>query len=188
MGPSHTSLPARQWAAFDATAGRPGEGFGFLDEQLRRLVFVDEEITSGNPADPIAQHRSVSRILLRSVLLDGLDDVVRYDREFVRYETAPDGRVTAFFSDGSSDTGDVLVGADGANSRDRQQYLPQARRVDTGVLAVAGKHPLAGPTRLPAALLAGPNNIMPPRSSWMFTAVWRGSPPVAGAPADDDQD
>jgi salicylate hydroxylase len=186
----HACLPPARWAAFDAGAARSGsgDGFAFRDEQLRMLVTIPEKLMAGDPADPVAKHRSVSRILLRSALLGGLDDVVEYDREFVRYETAPDGGMTAHFADGSSATGDVLVGADGANSRVRRQYLPQAQRVDTGVLAVAGKHPLPGPLPLPDSLVGGPNNIVPPRSSWMFTAVWRATPQVAGMPVVDRQD
>jgi 2-polyprenyl-6-methoxyphenol hydroxylase-like FAD-dependent oxidoreductase len=70
--------------------------------------------------------------------------VVRYGEAFERYEPAPGGAVTAHFAGGGRVTADLLVGADGANSRVRGQLLPHARRVDTGVLAVAGKHRLAG--------------------------------------------
>jgi salicylate hydroxylase len=184
----HACLPAAQWAAFDAGAGGGGDGFTFRDEQLRTLVAIPAELLAGDPSDPVAKHRSVSRILLRSVLLGGLDEVVEYGREFVRYSSAPDGRVTAHFADGTTATGDVLIGADGANSRVRQQYLPHAHRIDTGVLAVAGKHPLPGPEPLPDALLATPNNIIPPRSSWMFTATWHAGRPVPQLPALDRQD
>jgi salicylate hydroxylase len=187
----HACLPAAQWDAFEAGVARAdrGDGFAFRDEQLRTLVSIPAELLAGDPADPVAQHRSVSRIRLRRALLGGLDEVVEYGREFVRYELTPDRRATAHFADGSTATGDVLVGADGANSRVRQQYLPHARRVDTGVLAVAGKHPLPGPQPLPDALLSTPGNIVPPRSSWMFTAAWRaGGPSPGAAPAVDDQD
>jgi 2-polyprenyl-6-methoxyphenol hydroxylase-like FAD-dependent oxidoreductase len=45
----------------------------------------------------------------------------------------------------------VLVAADGANSRVRRQYLPQARLVDTGLVGITGKTLLTPETR---ALLA----------------------------------
>ena len=184
----HACLPAEQWAAFAASTGRGTGGFTFRDEQLRTLVAIPAELLAGDPADPVAKHRSVSRLLLRSVLLGGLDEVVEYGREFVRYSSTADGRVTAHFADGTSATGDVLVGADGANSRVRQQYLPHARRIDTGVIAVAGKHPLPGPEPLPDALLDTPNNIIPPRSSWMFTASWRAGEQDPQLPALDQHD
>lgn len=70
----------------------------------------------------------------------------------------------------------MLVAADGANSRVRQQYLPDAHRVDTGIVAIAGKLPLTEATRtwLPGRLSGSVNNIMPPRDSFLFTAVWEG--------------
>ena len=46
-----------------------------------------------------------------------MEDVVTFDRRFTHYEQHADGRVTAHFDDGSRDTGDLLVGADGASSR-----------------------------------------------------------------------
>jgi salicylate hydroxylase len=132
--------------------------------------------TGGGKYVPEGSHHSVSRITLRQVLLDGLDAVVHPGKEFTHYEQGPGGRVTAFFADGTTATGDVLVGADGADSRVRQQYLPDAHRMDTGVVAVAGKLPLTQATRswLPERLSGSVNNIMPPRDSFMFTAVWEG--------------
>ena len=50
-----------------------------------------------------------------------------------------DGKVVAYFTDGTSVVGDVLVGADGANSRVRRQLVPHARWVDTGARRLAGK-------------------------------------------------
>jgi hypothetical protein len=70
---------------------------------------------------------SVSRMTLRQVLLTGVDDAVQFDKVFSHYEQHPDGKVTAFFQDGTSATGDVLVAADGSNSRVRRQYLPHAK-------------------------------------------------------------
>ena len=48
--------------------------------------------------------------------------------------------------------------------------------MDTGIVAVAGKLPLTDETRawLPERLSGSVNTIMPPRDSFMFTAVWEG--------------
>jgi 2-polyprenyl-6-methoxyphenol hydroxylase-like FAD-dependent oxidoreductase len=180
----HACLPPAQWDTFTATTGKPSAGFAFLTEQLRDLLFLPPELTAGPQAGPQASHHSVSRITLRHVLLDGLEDTVCHGKEFTRYEHAPDGRVTAHFADGTSATGDVLAGADGAGSRVRRQYLPAAHRTDTGVIAVAGKLPLTPATRawLPERLSGSVNNILPPRDSSLFTAVWEGDRQPAAGP------
>jgi 2-polyprenyl-6-methoxyphenol hydroxylase-like FAD-dependent oxidoreductase len=89
----------------------------------------------------------------------------------IRSGVTADGRVTAHFTDGSR-TADVLIGADGANSRVRRQLLPQAQRIDTGVVAIAGKHALDGAT-LPRVLTHGSNLVIPKDRGSLFTAVWR---------------
>ena len=73
----------------------------------------------------------VSRIALRRTLSKGLDNVVHYGKKLIAFEDAPEGVVTAHFEDGTCTSGDVLVGADGASSRLREQLLPYARRVET---------------------------------------------------------
>jgi hypothetical protein len=112
------------------------------------------------------------------VLLGGLEDVVHFDKQFVRFEHASDGRVTAVFADGTSATGDILIGADGVSSRVRQQYLPHARVVDTRVVALVGKLWLTDESRawLPRQLTGRLNNVLPPRGSGMFVAEFQRKP------------
>lgn len=172
----HRCLPGPLWEAFLATSGHPGPGFGFHTHRLRELVFVEESVMTGGAADPSGGQYAVSRTTLRRLLLAGLEGVVHHGRTFQRYEVRPDGRIVAFFADGTSATGDVLVGADGANSRVRGQYLPQARRVDTGALAIGARLPLDDRARgwLPGNLADGLNLILPPSGSAMFTAAFDG--------------
>ena len=165
-------LPPVLWEAFIATAGKPSAGFGFLTEQLKELLVLDETLMTGGTNSPDRTHHPVSRIALRHILLAGLDDVIHFDKTFERYEQSPTGKVTAFFTDGSSATGDVLVGADGANSRIRKQLLPQAQRVETGALTIGGKLLLNDQTRawLPRSLTTRMNMIMPPDHYFLFNA------------------
>jgi DNA-binding MarR family transcriptional regulator len=101
--------------------------------------------------------RPLVRSALRRVLLHGLDGVVRFGKEFTRYEPVADGRIVAHFEDGSSATGDVLVGADGIGSKVRAQYLPHAEVADLGLTSarwqVLGAVALAW-TPLPVARVA----------------------------------
>ncbi len=58
----------------------------------------------------------VGRVLLRTALTHGLDDVLRFGAEFTHHEARGDGSVVAHFVDGSTDVGDLLVGPDGVGS------------------------------------------------------------------------
>ena len=77
-----------------------------------------------------AQPLNADRMVLRSVLVRGLEEYVEFGKDFSAYETTPSG-VTVRFSDGSQVEGSLLVGADGASSRVRKQFVPQLNLVDT---------------------------------------------------------
>lgn len=164
----HDCLPPHLWRAFLDTTGRGGQDFGFLTERLELLTLLETRPAT----DPADDHHSVSRITLRQVLLSGLEDTVRFGSTFERYERRPDGRTELHFADGSSATADIVVGADGGNSRVRRQYLPHAERVETGITTVAGRFPLTPETRrlVDARLTDGPNSIIPPAGMGMFCA------------------
>ena len=146
---------------------RPSRGVSFLDERLRPLLEVDIPETNPHSVD---SERPITRIALRRVLLQGLDEVVRFGKRFAGYEDAPDGRVTVRFDDGSCATGDLLVGADGASSRVRAQLLPHAKRLETGILAVSGKLRLNDAVRAltPPAVFRGPTLILGPKGCFLF--------------------
>lgn len=161
-------LPTHLWQAFAASCGRSPQSFRFVTHRLEELLRVDTPEGSGDK-----RHYSASRSRLRQVLLAGLDEVVRFDQVFSRYELLGDGQVRAHFEDGRSVDGDVLVGADGGNSRVRRQLLPQAQRVDTGIRALGGKVVLDDRTRaeLPPSLLQGPTLVRAPGAHAMFLAA-----------------
>jgi 2-polyprenyl-6-methoxyphenol hydroxylase-like FAD-dependent oxidoreductase len=168
----HALLPPAGWQEFLATAG-PGGDFGFLTEQLDRLVVVEETIMYPDAADPAENHYAADRATLRRVLTGGLEDVVRFGSEFVGHTERPDGRVEACFADGSTAVADVLVGADGPASRVRAALLPHAAPVDAGVVGIAHKIWLTDETRAELGRLAtGMNAVQPDASCFLFTSVF----------------
>ncbi len=170
----HACLPPRAWQEFRDTAG-PGGDFGFLTEQLHELVVVEESIMyPDGGTDPAEDHYAADRAVLRRLLSDGLDDVVRYGAEFVGYDLLPDGRVRARFADGRTTEADLLIGADGVGSRVRRQLLPAVRPELTGAAGIANKIWLTDETRaaLPARLLTGMNVVSADAPFFLFTSVF----------------
>src|SRR5215831_5169064 len=149
---------------------KPSQNVTFLDHHLNRLLVIDLPHRNREDAD---SELPMSRIALRRILSKGLDNVVRYGKKFVAFDDAPEGVVRARFEDGTSTTGDVLIGADGASSRLREQLLPCARRVETGIIAVSGKIGLHDEVRrsTPQPILRGPTLILGPRGCFMFAST-----------------
>lgn len=178
----HSCLPAELWQTFTAHAAAPPRGIAFTTEHLNTLGFIPDVDPT---ADPIGHSHPISRAGLRQQLLRGLEDCVVFDKRLVRYEHGPAGQVRAYFADGSSASGDVLVGADGSSSAVRKQLLPGARVVDTGVAGIAGKLYLTEHTRdrLPADLLSQMTMVLPPKRMAMFMATFRRRSQAHGADA-----
>ncbi len=164
----HECLPPHLFEAFDSSCAHGTRALSIINEHLEELLRIDLDGVSTR--DPVARHRAVSRISLRQILLDGLEDVVHFDKKFQRYEETPGGRVIAHFDDGSTAAGHVLVGADGASSRVRAQFLPHAQRVDTGIVGIAGKLPLTEENRawLPQSILDGLASVSAPKGRYLF--------------------
>ena len=163
-------LPRANFEHYIAASAMVSTAVSFLDHRLRRLFSVD--VPANGQSAPYAA-RPISRVSLRMILAEGLENVVTFGKTFQSFEKMPDGRVIAHFEDGSSAEGDVLVGADGAASRVRGQLLPQARRVDTGIFMVSGKLPLDAAVRreTPPPIFKGPTLILGSRGCCMFTGA-----------------
>ncbi|MFG2723344.1 FAD-dependent oxidoreductase [Streptomyces sp. NPDC048416] len=181
----YACLPPDAWEEFAAHTQRGGRS-AFVTEQLRELLVLPQPAPGRTPQ---RSHHAPSGHALRQVLLSGLDDhLVRGGREFVRYEHEDDGGITAHFADGSTAYGDLLAGADGADSRVRRQLLPHAVRADTRVLAVTGRLELthAQADELPESLTTWSTSVLTPRSDAMFCTAGHAAagerPPIQVAP------
>jgi FAD-dependent urate hydroxylase len=118
--------------------------FAFLSGTGRQLG----EIRNG----PTRPDGTVSQTVKRADLYGVLRDEaarrgvrVEYGKRLVAARSTPDGRVVAVFDDGTTATGDLLVGADGLRSRTREiidPAAPAARYV--GLLNAGGYAPSAG--------------------------------------------
>jgi flavin-dependent dehydrogenase len=90
----------------------PGEGAIFDATNMTEYV----RFGNGHGPDFIRADRSKLRAWLQTNIN------VHWDKRFTHFEEHADG-VTAYFDDGTSYRGSILVGADGVNSRVRDQLL-----------------------------------------------------------------
>ena len=151
-------LPPRLYELFDATRGQPSRQvtvFTVSGSELKEAYVWP--FPEGDSPMLIRAGSAVDRLTLRQILLAGLEDIVHFSKEFARYEKQDDGRVCAYFTDGTSARGDVLVAADGVGSRVRQQFLPHAQVTDLGMRWIGGKTLLTDEiiSLLPAQLYEG---------------------------------
>jgi 2-polyprenyl-6-methoxyphenol hydroxylase-like FAD-dependent oxidoreductase len=134
------ALPPDLYQTFIAMCAAPPRQLTVYSENLDELFSA--RLPATGPQGPDARLRSASAAALRRLLLTGIEDIVQFGKEFIRYERRPDGKIAAFFADGTSAVGGVLVGADGWQSRVRRQYLPDAEARDYGMVAITGQVPL----------------------------------------------
>jgi 2-polyprenyl-6-methoxyphenol hydroxylase-like FAD-dependent oxidoreductase len=78
-------LPEALFERLIENSAKPSETVSFLDHNLTRLLVLDlhrdrEDATSELP---------ISRIAMRRVLVEGLDDVIHYGKKFVAFEDVP---------------------------------------------------------------------------------------------------
>ncbi|ETW74978.1 hypothetical protein HETIRDRAFT_332279 [Heterobasidion irregulare TC 32-1] len=90
-----------------------------LDRSTGNFLVIDgRDLTVEHRLPPSKRRIRADRAKVRNVLLAGLD--IQYDKRLSHFERVPAGGVRAFFEDGTSEEGTVLVGADGNNSTVRR--------------------------------------------------------------------
>jgi 2-polyprenyl-6-methoxyphenol hydroxylase-like FAD-dependent oxidoreductase len=122
----------RALAQIDATDAVTAIGFPL--RSMRLLDATGAEVATGplgEADDPLLRFRCLRRGDLNSALQRETSRrgvPVRHGARLASVEEGPDS-VTAHFTDGSSATGDLLIGADGLNSTVRKAIAPDARPV-----------------------------------------------------------
>ena len=148
----YESLTPDLYSLFDATSMKALPFTTIVDTTLavqRRLPSDEHGSTHVPASEGLPSHVNVNRATVRQILFTGLDDIVHFGKRLSRYDSDETG-VTVTFEDGTTATGDLLVGADGIRSTVRTQRAPQAETQDTGVRAIYGRIPIS------AALTAVP--------------------------------
>lgn len=149
-------IGVRQAALLAASAFVPDLGRHLSREGARHLCIVP----SGDRAQPLVDVRGMFDVRLGGISYTGLIDradfrnallaaaaartgavTVHCGKRFMAFEETANG-VTARFEDGTAFTGDILVGADGANSRVRAQRCPDLTPLELDVSDFYGIVPL----------------------------------------------
>ncbi|MBS1843690.1 MAG: FAD-dependent monooxygenase [Actinobacteria bacterium] len=117
-----------------------------IDDQLNELSSMPH---IGPPNQGPRPHTAVDRRTLRQILLGRLGDAVHLGAAVVGYEEIGD-RVRVLLVDGSTEEGDLLVGADGIRSAVRAQRLPETVIIDAAIQGLG----LYARSSLPADLQA----------------------------------
>ncbi|TGO75684.1 hypothetical protein BELL_0198g00030 [Botrytis elliptica] len=118
-------------------------GPGSQADPLTGEILPPQPQQFGKGAPPMFRNaRTVDRRVFRDVLLTGLENHVSFGKEFSHYTTNNSDSITITFSDTTSATGTLLIGADGVHSRVRKQFLPSHIPLDTGGRIIYGKTPL----------------------------------------------
>ena len=177
-------LPPSLYELFLATRGQPSKGVTMFSEVSGQLKEgVTQPFPESGSDEFVTVGSAVDRLTLRQILLAGIDDSVHFNKAFARYEQLEDGQVCASFTDGTRASGDVLVGACGVGSRIRQQFLPHAQVLDTGVRWLGGKTLLTDEIigLLPASMHEGFAMVSGPHPTMMLGCVWFRQPPQEAA-------
>nr|WP_294793523.1 NAD(P)/FAD-dependent oxidoreductase [uncultured Mucilaginibacter sp.] len=165
-------LPEHLWEAFLAATADKKDGIGFLTEKMELLVKADNGMMTGGSTKAHELQYAISRIFLREILMNGIEDSIVFGNTFDRFEEIPGEGVRVYAGNGSVFNADLVIGADGANSKVRKQLLPHAQRIETDAIAIAGRTMLTEANRaaIPGLLQERMNVVMPLDKYFLFSS------------------
>ena len=127
------ALPERLFTLFQATTGDlTGPGYLFDDQ----LNLRDDDMEGPPP-----EARAIDRQVFRRILLTGLGDRIAYGKRLTGF-TADCDTVRATFADGTEETADILVGAEGGGSAVRRTLLPEIGMEESPLGGLMGRTPM----------------------------------------------
>ncbi|KAF5704608.1 cercosporin toxin biosynthesis [Fusarium mundagurra] len=138
-------LPDHLWKAYEDTCALFNPGMSGLDAVTGQVPAPSGE-RRGPPPMPEGKYYNADRVILRNVLLEGLEDDISFGKTFKSYCFTSDG-VEVTFTDGTKETGGILVGADGTRSHIRRQLMPNYTVLDAECGAIYGKTLIKSETR-----------------------------------------
>ncbi|KAF5620587.1 cercosporin toxin biosynthesis [Fusarium tjaetaba] len=130
-------LPDHLWKTYEDTCAVFNPAMSGLDAVTGQKPAPSGE-RRGPPPMAEGKYYNADRVVLRNVLLEGLDDSISFGKTFESYRVTGDG-VEVTFTDGTKETGAILVGADGTRSHIRRQLMPNYTVLDTECGAIYGK-------------------------------------------------
>ncbi|RBA11163.1 hypothetical protein FPRO05_04336 [Fusarium proliferatum] len=148
-GALYKLLPDNLWKAYENTCALFNPAMSGLDAVTGQKPTPSGE-RRGPPPMPEGKYYNADRVVLRNVLLEGLEDDISFGKIFESYRVTSDG-VEVTFTDGTKETGAILVGADGTRSHIRRQLMPNYTVLDTECGAIYGKTFIKPETRVSMA-------------------------------------
>ncbi|KAF5965883.1 salicylate 1-monooxygenase (flavoprotein monooxygenase) [Fusarium bulbicola] len=130
-------LPDHLWKAYEDRCALFNPAMSGLDAVTGQAPLPSGE-RRGPPPMLEGKYYNADRVVLRNVLLDGLEDDISFGKTFETYRVTSEG-VEVAFTDGTKETGAFLVGADGTRSHIRRQLMPNYTVLDTECGAIYGK-------------------------------------------------
>jgi 2-polyprenyl-6-methoxyphenol hydroxylase-like FAD-dependent oxidoreductase len=129
-------LPSKLHQLFEATSMRTKAFTTILktDLSFAKRIPTDDGQDAQSWPEFVSDEKvrcNVDRGNLCEIALLGLEDCCYFSKELTSYESTAEG-VVARFADGTSATGDVLVGADGIRSVVRPQWASKLTIMDAG--------------------------------------------------------
>jgi len=167
-------LPTHLFDLFQATSGIPGGSFQMLRGDLNPIFRFRFDLKEGD--DPRYAPRQVDRGILRRLLMLGIEDHVTFNRSLSQVHLT-DSEAKLFFADGTFNSSELVVGADGARSKLKDALgYPSAKHL--GANAIYGRTPLRDGLLDPILANGGSIAIGPPGRAFFSTSMKFANPPA----------